>query len=48
MLNEIIAKAGQSSPNIDVDDIIERMFDLAEHGERDRGKLRIAALRIAA
>ncbi len=47
-MDEIIAEARLSSPNIDVDDIIERMFDLAEHGERDRGKLRIAALRIAA
>lgn len=48
VLEEIIAEAKQSSPNIDVDEIIERMFDLADHGERDPGKLRAAALGMAA
>ena len=48
VLEEIIAEAKQSSPNMDVDDIIERLFDRADQGERDPGKLRAAALGIAA
>ena len=48
VLEEIIAEAKQSSPNMDVDDIIERLFDRADQGERDPNKLRAAALGIAA
>jgi hypothetical protein len=48
VLEEIIAEATQSWPHIDVDEIIERLFDLADHGERDPSKLRAAALRTAA
>ena len=46
VLEEIIAEAKQSW--LDVDEIIERLFDLADHGERDPGKLRAAALGTAA
>ena len=48
VLEEIIAEAKQSSPNIDVDEIIERMFDRADHGERDPDKLRAAVFGRAA
>jgi hypothetical protein len=48
VLEEIIAEAEQSSPNMDVDDIIERLFDLADHGERDPSKLRAAVFGQAA
>jgi hypothetical protein len=48
VLEEIIAEAKQSSPNMDVDDIIERLFDRADHGERDPEKLRAAVFGQAA
>ena len=48
VLEEIIAEAKQSSPNMDVDDIIERLFDLTNHGERDPNKLRAAVFGRAA
>jgi hypothetical protein len=48
VLDEIIAEAKQLSPGIDAEEIIERLFDLADHGERDPNKLRAAVLRLAA
>jgi hypothetical protein len=48
VLEEIIAEAKHSSPGIDAEEIIERLFDLADHGERDPDKLRAAVLRLAA
>jgi hypothetical protein len=48
VLEEIIAEAKQVSPGIDAEEIIERLFDLADHGERDPDKLRAAVLRLAA
>ena len=48
VLEEIIAEAKQSSPNMDVDDIIERLFDRADQGERDPNKLRAAVFGRAA
>jgi hypothetical protein len=45
VLEEIIAEAQQSSPSLDPEEIIERLFDLADHGERDPEKLRAAVLR---
>jgi hypothetical protein len=48
ILEEIIAEAKQSSPSLDPEEIIERLFDLADHGERDPDKLRAAVLTKAA
>ena len=48
VLEEIIAEAEHSSPKMDADDIIERLFDLADQGERDPGKLRAAVFGRAA
>ncbi|MBS0233410.1 MAG: hypothetical protein JSR99_07975 [Proteobacteria bacterium] len=48
ILEEIIAGARASSQAPDVDEIIERLFDLADHGERDPEKLRAAIFRRAA
>ncbi len=48
VLEEIIAEAKCSSPGIDAEEIIERLFDLADHGERNPNKLRAAILRFAA
>ncbi len=48
VLDEIIAEAKHLSPGIDAEEIIERLFDLADHGERDPDKLRAAVLRLAA
>jgi hypothetical protein len=48
VLERIIEEAKQSLPNLDVDDIIERLFDLADHGERDPNKLRAAVFGKAA
>jgi hypothetical protein len=48
VLESIIAEAVQKSWNMPVNNIIERMFDLADHGERDPNKLRLAALGLAA
>ena len=45
---DIIKVANQKAPELDVDDIIERMFDLADQGERDPDKLREAVLKSAA
>jgi hypothetical protein len=48
VLQEIIVEA-QSSPNSpDVEEIIERLFDLADHGERDPQRLRASVLKRAA
>ena len=48
VLEDLIAEAKLSSPNMDVDDIIERLFDLTDHGERDPEKLRAAVFGWAA
>jgi hypothetical protein len=48
VLEHIIAEAKLSVPNMDVDEIIERLFDLADHGERDPEKLRAAVFGHAA
>jgi hypothetical protein len=48
VLEDCIAEAKQTSPNMDVDEIIERLFDLADHGERDPEKLRAAVFGRAA
>jgi hypothetical protein len=48
LLDSIIEAAQKRSLNIPVDDIIERVFDLADHGERDPQKLRDAVLAKAA
>ncbi len=48
ILDQIIAEARASSQAPDVEEIIERLFDLADHGERDPEKLRAAILRRAA
>lgn len=48
ILDEIIAESKQSLPGVDAEEIIERLFDLADHGERDPEKLRAAVLRLAA
>jgi hypothetical protein len=45
MLENLIDEAKLLVPNMDVDDIIERLFDLADHGERDPTRLRAAVLR---
>jgi hypothetical protein len=43
VLQQIIAEAKAASVNISEDEIIERVYDLADQGERDPGKLRAAA-----
>ena len=48
ILDDIIAEAKVSAKNLDVEEIIERLFDLADHGERDPQKLRAAVLGLAA
>jgi hypothetical protein len=48
LIDSIIAEAQQKSLNIPVEDIIERVFDLADRGERDPLKLREAGLANAA
>ncbi len=47
LLDSIIEEAQQRSLNIPVEDIIERVFDLADRGERDPQKLREAILKAA-
>ena len=44
VLDSIIAEAKKLGLELPVDDIIERMFDLADEGERDPEKLRAAVL----
>jgi hypothetical protein len=44
VLDSIIAEAKERGLNLPVEDIIERMFDLADKGERDPEKLRAAVL----
>ena len=44
VLDTIIAEAKERGLNLPVEDIIERMFDLADEGERDPEKLRAAVL----
>jgi len=44
VLDSIIAEAKKRGLELPVDDIIERMFDLADEGERDPEKLRAAVL----
>jgi hypothetical protein len=44
VLDSIIAEAKERGLDLPVDDIIERMFDLADEGERDPDKLRAAVL----
>jgi hypothetical protein len=48
ILDDIIAEAKMSPNSPDVEEIIERLFDLADHGERDPQKLRASILRLAA
>ena len=48
VLEEIVAESKASPIGLDVEEIIERLFDLADHGERDPQKLRAAVLRPAA
>ena len=48
LLKTIIDEAHQRSLNIPDEDIIERLFDLADQGERDPARLREAILREAA
>ncbi|HVZ06204.1 hypothetical protein [Hyphomicrobium sp.] len=48
VLDEIISEAGRRSAPMAVDDIIEKVFELADHGERDPRKLREAVLKTAA
>ena len=42
--SSIIAEAKERGLDLPVEDIIERMFDLADEGERDPEKLRAAVL----
>ena len=44
ILDSIIAEAKERGLDLPVEDIIERMFDLADEGERDTEKLRAAVL----
>ena len=44
ILDSIIAEAKERGLDLPVEDIIERMFDLADEGERDPEKLRAAVL----
>jgi hypothetical protein len=48
LLKSIIDEAHEKSLNIPDEDIIEQLFDLADQGERDPGKLRDAILTKAA
>ncbi len=48
LLKSIIDEAHQKSLNISDEDIIEKLFDLADHGERDPERLREAILTKAA
>ena len=48
VLEGIIREAQQRNLTLAVDDIIERVFDLADHGERDPEKLRETVLKRAA
>lgn len=48
LLKSIIDDAHQMSLNISDEDIIEKLFDLADRGERDPDKLREAILTKAA
>ena len=48
LLKTIIDDAHQMSLNIPDEDIIEKLFDLADRGERDPDKLRSAILNQAA
>lgn len=48
LLKSIIDEAHQMSLNISDEDIIEKLFDLADRGERDPEKLREAILTQAA
>lgn len=48
VLEGIIREAQQRNLTLAVDDIIERVFDLADHGERDPEKLRETVLKLAA
>ena len=48
LLKSIIDEAHEKSLNIDDDEIIEKLFDLADRGERDPEKLREAILSEAA
>jgi len=48
LLTSIIDEARSRSLNIAEDDIIEKLFDLADQGERDPVKLRAAVLSKAA
>ena len=48
VLEGIIREAQQRNLTLAVDDIIERVLDLADHGERDPEKLRETVLKCAA
>ncbi len=48
LLKTIIDEAHQTSLNLPDEDIIERLFDLADQGVRDPARLREAILREAA
>lgn len=42
ILNDILAQARTSRPDLATDDVVERVFSLADRGERDPQKLRQA------
>lgn len=42
ILNDILAQARASRPDLATDDVVERVFSLADRGERDPQKLRQA------
>ena len=48
ILDDIISEARRRPVSMHVDDIVEKVFDLADHGERDPRKLRDAVLKNAA
>ena len=48
ILDDIISEARRRPMSMHVDDIVEKVFDLADHGERDPRKLRDAVLKNAA
>jgi hypothetical protein len=48
VLEGIIREARHRKLTLAIDDIIERVFDLADHGERDPQKLRETVLKLAA
>lgn len=48
LLKSIIDEAHQRALNLPDEDIIERLFDLADRGERDPARLREAVLKKAA